>query len=314
MLLIGPTPLSGIGQSLLKYNLLFPEAKYIQVYKDPIPKGHDVALIFALPIPEWIQIIAEIKSKCKKVICMTICETETVHEVYGELFKLFDKVAVHSEFCKRVFSRQFPGTEFVIMRAHVPCRPLTTITRDFGIPKDKYIFYHIGNIIDQRKNFKKILEAFLRLNLPDSFLVVKATCNQEVQLKLPNVLVINGLLPQSELDSIHTLCDCYVSFSNSEGIGLGAVEAAVQNKPVIIPSYGGATDYIKTPYLIDCDLQEVPCDDFLFKKGMIWGKPKFDQLLNFMKDAYDKKLHFMDHSHTRFVVGPEEVYRTFALM
>jgi hypothetical protein len=105
-----------------------------------------------------------------------------------------------------------------------------------------------------------------------------------------------------------------VSFSSSEGIGLGAVEAAIQNKPVIIPEYGGAVDYIKTPYLISCEKQEVPHDDFLFKKGMIWGKPNFDQLIKFMKDAYDKKLTYMNHDHTRFVVGPEEFHRTFALM
>jgi glycosyltransferase involved in cell wall biosynthesis len=137
---------------------------------------------------------------------------------------------------------------------------------------------------------------------------------QEIQINIPNVIVINGLIPEDELNSLHKLCDCYVSFSSSEGIGLGAVEAAIQNKPVIIPEYGGAVDYIKTPYLIKCDKQEVPFDDFLFKKGMIWGKPNYDQLVKFMKDAYDKKLTFMSHEHTRHVTGPQEFYRTFALM
>jgi glycosyltransferase involved in cell wall biosynthesis len=152
------------------------------------------------------------------------------------------------------------------------------------------------------------------LNLPDSLLVVKATCIKDVEINIPNVMIINGLLPEDELNGLHTLCDCYVSFSNSEGIGLGAVEAAIQNKPVILPEYGGAVDYIKTPYFISCEKQEVPHDDFLFKKGMIWGKPNFDQLVKFMKDAYDKKMTYMNHDHTRFVTGPEEFYRTFALM
>jgi glycosyltransferase involved in cell wall biosynthesis len=188
------------------------------------------------------------------------------------------------------------------------------VTTTFGIPTGKYVFYHIGNIADQRKNFRSILEAFIRLNLPDCLLVVKATCKQDVAINVPNVIVINGLIPENELDMLHKLCDCYVSFSSSEGIGLGAVEAAIQNKPVIIPEYGGAVDYIKTPYLIKCEKQEIQNDDFLFKKGMIWGKPNFDQLLKFMKDAYTKKLTYMNHDHTRFVVGPEEFYRTFALM
>jgi glycosyltransferase involved in cell wall biosynthesis len=313
MLLIGPSMLAGIGQHLFKYSYVLQNARYIQLGVDPIPED-DTALIFALPTPAWIQSIPEIKQKCKKVICMTTCETETVHEAYGELLKHFDKVAVSSRFCKKVFSRQFPHTEFIIVRAHIPVKVIATVTNTFGIPKGKYIFYHIGNIADHRKNFKGILEAFVRLNLPDSLLVVKATCMKEISIPFPNVIVINGLLPEDELDGLHKICDCYVSFSNSEGIGLGAVEAAIQNKPVIIPEYGGAVDYIKTPYLIECGKQEVPFDDFLFKKGMIWGKPSFEQLMKFMKDAYDKKLTYMSHSHTRFVVGPEEFYRTFALM
>jgi glycosyltransferase involved in cell wall biosynthesis len=245
---------------------------------------------------------------------MTTCETETVHEAYGDLFKHFDKVAVSSRFCKKVLSRQFPDVEFIIVRAHIPARPVLTVSNTFGIPKDTYKFYHIGNILDQRKNFKSILEAFIRLNLPESTLVVKATCLKDVAINLPNVVIINGLIPEHELNGLHLLCDCYVSFSSSEGIGLGAVEAAIQNKPVIMPNYGGAVDYIKTPYLIECDKQEIQADDFLFKKGMVWGKPNFEQLLKFMKDAYDKKLRHMTHSHTRFIVGPEEVHRTFALM
>lgn len=313
MLLIGPSMLAGIGQHLFKYSYVLKNAKYIQLGVDPIIED-DVALIFALPIQGWLEAIPEIKRKCKKVICMTTCETETVHENYGLLFKHFDKVAVSSRFCKKVFSRQFPHIEFIIVRAHVPIKSVTTITNTFEIPKGKYIFYHIGNILDQRKNFRSILEAFMRLNLPDSLLVVKATCNQDVAVNIPNVIIINGLISENELNGLHYLCDCYVSFSSSEGIGLGAVEAAIQNKPVIIPEYGGAVDYIKTPYLISCEKQEVPNDDFLFKKGMIWGKPNFDQLLKFMKDAYDKKLTYMNHSHTKFVVGPEEFYRTFALM
>ena len=313
MLLIGPSLLSGIGQHLFKYSHVLTHAMYIQMGANEIPED-DVALIFALPIKGWFDIIPEIKRKCKKVICMTTCETETVHEAYGELFKHFDKVAVSSRYCKKVFSRQFPHVEFIIVRAHIPVRTVTTIKNTFEIPSGRYIFYHIGNVLDHRKNFKSILEAFVRLNLPDSLLVVKATCLKDVQLKIPNVMVINGLIPQDELDGLHVMCDCYVSFSSSEGIGLGAVEAAIQNKPVIIPEYGGAVDYIKTPYLIECGKQPVPFDDFLFKQGMIWGKPNFEQLVKFMKDAYDKRLTYMDHSYTRFVVGPEEFHRTFALM
>ena len=110
--------LSGIGQHLFKYSYVLKNAKYIQVGVDPIPID-DVAFIFALPLQAWLDVIPIIKQNCKKVICMTTCETETVHESYGDLFKHFDKIAVSSRFCKKVFSKQFPNTEFIIVRAHI---------------------------------------------------------------------------------------------------------------------------------------------------------------------------------------------------
>jgi len=296
MLVIGPTLLSGIGQHAKKYTELFPDWKYVQIQEEIPPCER--AFIFALPTDFWLNKIPELKRKVKHLHCMTVCETETVHEDYGKLLELFDRIAVPSEFCKKVFSRQFPNTEFYVVRAHIP-------------HTDKYTFYHIGNIMDQRKNFRDILEAFVRLNKPDAKLIVKATCNQPVQIKLPNVEVINGLVSDEEMDKIHRLSDCYVSFSSSEGVGMGAVEAAMRDKPVIITDYGGAPEYVKTPYTIDCELQELQNDDFLFKKGMQWGKPNKEQLLKFMNDAYEKRLRHMDHSHTKWLVGKEYVSQQF---
>lgn len=298
MIVIGPTLLSGIGQHAKKYTELSPDWKYIQVQEE-IPVC-ERALIFALPTDFWLNKIPELKRKIKHLHCMTVCETETVHEDYGKLFELFDRIAVPSEFCKKVLSRQFPNKEFYVVRAHIPHNP-------------PYKFYHIGNIMDQRKNFRDILEAFVRLNKPDAKLIVKATCNQPVQIKLPNVEVINGLVSDAEMDDIHRKCDCYVSFSSSEGVGMGAVEAAIRDKPVIITDYGGAPEYVKTPYTISCGLQELQNDDFLFKKGMQWGKPDKTQLLEFMEDAYNKRLRFMDHTHTKQMVGKESVLHEFVV-
>ena len=296
MLFIGPTLLSGIGQHCKKYMDIFPRSKYIQIQEE-IPES-EKAFIFALPIPHWLDKIPEIKRKIKDVICMTVCETETVHEDYGKLFALFDKIAVPSEFCRRVFSRQFPDTKFYIIHVHIP-------------DKRPYTFYHIGNVYDPRKNFNKILETFVRMNKHDTRLVIKATCKEPVLARIPNVEIINGLLSDEEMENIHARCDCYVSFSSSEGVGMGAVEAALRNKPVIITEYGGAPEYIETPYMIKCGLQYLVKDDFLFKAGMQWGKPDEDQLREFMEDAYTKKLRYMDHPRTRVLTSRESVLHEF---
>ena len=118
MLFIGPTLLSGIGQVVKKYQSLYQDSKYIE-YGVPIEKDTDV-FVFALPIPDVINYLITVKQQARKIICMTVCETETVHELYGELFKLFSIIHVPSEYCQIIFSKQFPETKFEIIRHHVP--------------------------------------------------------------------------------------------------------------------------------------------------------------------------------------------------
>jgi glycosyltransferase involved in cell wall biosynthesis len=300
MIFIGSTLLSGIGQVVQKYSTLYPESKLVS-YGTLIDQGEDV-FIFALPLPTVIEYIRYLQKTARKIVCMTVCETETVHEMYGNLVNMFPTIYVPSEFCQNVFAKQFPDTKFSVIRHHVP---------SFSVPRNRdtstYIFYHIGNVQDPRKQTKKIIEAFLRLNLPDSLLVLKATCKEEIKWKIPRVHIINGLLPDEQIKAIHEQCHCYVSFSHSEGVGMGAVEAALCDKPVIITEYSAPKEYIKTPYTIQCTTCELSHDDFLFKKGMMWGNPDFNQLMEFMKDAYDTKRTRMNHSHTKQMVSAEEV-------
>jgi glycosyltransferase involved in cell wall biosynthesis len=303
MIIIGPHLGSGIGQHASKYIKVFEvsdNASYHLIGSELPESEH--GLLFLLPIKNQIEFIKYAKTRVKYLALMTVCETETVHEDYGLIMEQSKKIMVPSAFCKRVFSRQFPNNTFHLIHAHIP-----------SPPEKSYTFYHIGNIMDDRKNFRGILEAFMRLNKPDAKLVVKATCNQDVQINLPNVEVINGLISDEEMDTLHNRCDCYVSFSKSEGVGMGPVEAALRNKPVIITDFGGSPEYVKTPYTINCELQELEKDDFLFKKGMIWGKPNPDQLLKFMGDAYDKKLRYMNHEHTKKLVGKENILQEFIL-
>lgn len=300
VLFVGPNPLAGIGQAVLKYSGLYPESKYVE-YGHPV-ENTDTVFVFALPIPDVIHYVARIKETAKKTVCMTVCETETVHELYGQLVALFPLVYVPSEFCRTVLSRQFPHTKFEVMRHHVPL---------IKAPRNKdtstYIFYHIGNVLDPRKQTRKIIEAFMRLNKPDTLLVLKATCKEPVTWKLPRVHIINGLVSDEQMVVIHERCHCYVSFSHSEGVGMGAVEAAMCDKPVIITEYSAPKEYIKTPYTIKCGTSEIPHDDFLFQKGMVWGEPDFGQLMEYMKECYDERLTKMDHSSTRTLVSAEAV-------
>lgn len=286
-LFIGPPMLSGIGQVTHRYSRLM-KGEYVLVGELPKEQMYDYGFMFVLPIPNFLEMFVHYKKFCKKILYMTICETETVHEDYGRLGEMSDILYTPSVFCKNIFEKQFPHITFKVLHLWsdiVPPEPIP-IARN-----EAYTFYTIGNIIDPRKNIRSFIEAFIRCEFPPGTarIILKATCKVEAEINLPFVQVINKLLTDGQMESIHHVGDCYVNCSHSEGVGMGAVEAALRNKSVIITDFGGLKEYVKTPYVVECTPCAVGVDDFLFKKDMIWGNPKMEQLVDCMKRAYNER-------------------------
>jgi glycosyltransferase involved in cell wall biosynthesis len=275
---IGPVALSGIGQVMRKYAWL-TGGEYVE-YGQQFKGGSMIA--FVLPVRPIVDLLKQYQKQASKVTFLTICETETVHEDYQMLFELGDTFWVASEYCSTILKRQFPQGNFPVLKLYAfPPGPATPI-KQLPDLTGKYVFYHIGNVIDPRKNTKTLIECFLRAQIPNSVLLLKATCNQPVPWKVPGVIVIEGLLSEQELEWIHRVGHCYVSMAHSEGAGMGAIEAAMRHKPVIVPEYGATKEYVDA-FLVPCKPAEVPNDDFLFKKGMMWSDPDPEIMIELMK-------------------------------
>jgi hypothetical protein len=89
---------------------------------------------------------------------------------------------------------------------------------------------------------------------------------------------------------------------------MGAVEAAMHNKPVIITDFGGLQEYVKTPWVVPCTEGPIGFDDFLFTKDLHWGFPSEKVLEQHMFDCYNKRVTEWDHSHTRELVAKVPTY------
>jgi glycosyltransferase involved in cell wall biosynthesis len=296
-LVVGPTALSGIGQVTSKYASLLTElgnkVEYVEIGQKPTKTRYDRGFAFILPIAHQMAAVDFYTGLCRDMMYMTVCETEPVNEAY-ELVARFKKVWCPSEFSRRILARQFPECEWKLLH-HWSESKIHRAPTNSG----PYIFYTIGNIMDPRKNIRRLIEAYLRCEFKDAaHLVLKATCNQPVNWKVPGVTVINGLLSESELEQIHTNSHCYVNFSHSEGVGMGAVEAALRSKPVIITDYGGLKEYVRTPWVVPCTVGPIGFDDFLFKKDHTWGHPSNEVLQKHMWDCFSRKVSHWDHSHT----------------
>jgi len=296
-LFIGPRLLAGIGQVTNRYAELLRsqgyETEYLEIGQRPKKTSYDYGFAFVLPIQDQLEFIDQAATLCKKMTYMTICETETVNPIYGILTK-YKTLYVASDFCKRVFEKQFPEVEWKVLRLFAYEKPCAS-------PKepDPYTFYTIGNIMDPRKNIHGLLEAFQSCNFGGrARLVMKATCVQPVDVKIPQVLIINGLLPDEAIERIHASCHCYVNCSHSEGVGMGAVEAALMSKPVIITDYGGLKEYVRTPWVVPCTVGPIGFDDFLFTKDLEWGHPSTEILAKHMRDCFEKRVTQWEHSWT----------------
>jgi hypothetical protein len=301
-LFIGPRLLAGIGQVTNRYAELLRtqghETEYVEIGHPPQKQLYDAGFAFVLPIQQQLDIVDQYALLCKNMTYMTICETETVNPVYGILAK-YKTLWVASDFCKRVFEKQFPDIEWKVLRLfayEAPHRAPTETT--------PYTFYSIGNMADPRKNIRGLVNAFLACNFGDKArLVLKATCVQPFQLNMPGIVVINGLLSDEAMMRIHASCHCYVNCSHSEGVGMGAVEAALMSKPVIITDYGGLHEYVKTPWVVPCTKGAIGFDDFLFTKDLEWGHPSEVDLVVHLRDCFEKRVVTWDHSHTKEIMS-----------
>jgi len=297
-LFIGPRLLAGIGQVTNRYAELLREkghdAEYVEFGQQPKKARYTKGFAFVLPTDEHITMVDQYAARCDSVMYMTICETEPVNPAYGKLAK-YGTLYVASEFCKEVFEKQFPDVNWKIL--HLYAEGTVSVPKPLQGP---YIFYTIGNIMDPRKNIRGLIDAYLRCEFRDAaHLVLKATCMQEVTWKVPGVTVINGLLSNEDLAKVHDQSHCYINCSHSEGVGMGAVEAALRDKPVIITDFGGLKEYVNTPWVVPCTKGPIGFNDFLFTADQNWGFPSGEALQTCMWDCYDKKVTSWDHSLTR---------------
>lgn len=289
--------LAGIGQVTARYAKLVG-GDYVEFGQQPPKPRYDRGFAFVLPIETQLNLVDQYAQFCKEMHYMTICETETVNPAYGILNR-YKKLLVSSDFCKEVFERQFPDVTWEVLRLYaepkVP-RPPAPVT--------PYVFYTIGNIMDPRKNIRGLIDAYLRCEFRDAaHLVLKATCLQPVDWRVPGVTIINGLLSDEDLEKVHEKGHCYVNCSHSEGVGMGAVEAALRAKPVIITDYGGLKEYVRTPWVVPCTKGPIGFDDFLFTKDLEWGHPSGEALQKCLRDCFEQKVTSWDHEHTRQIMS-----------
>src|SRR5690606_29329716 len=89
------------------------------------------------------------------------------------------------------------------------------------------------------------------------------------------------------LQALHELGDAFVSLARTEGWGLGAFDAALRGKPVVMTGYGGQLDFLTPDLACLLDYERVPVHEPVwsasYRPGDQWAQPSLTQAVGCLR-------------------------------
>lgn len=226
---------------------------------------YDTVIIHSMP-----ELWPKLSESGKVNIGYSVWETDQLPSHWPELIRSVDHVCVPCEFNRQLFT--LPGGPGVSVVPHAirntvglaNSHEAKAYKRSLGMPDDMYVFYMIG-ACDPRKAMQETLLVFLQefraeenvcliiktdregsVNLSGEIKKIRDVVD-ELMLEYPTsarLVLVADRIPETEIDLIHAIGDCFFSLTHSEGWGLCAFDAAATGNPVIITGWGGQLDYL----------------------------------------------------------------------
>src|SRR5262249_47866573 len=112
------------------------------------------------------------------------------------------------------------------------------------------------------------------------------------------IRIIDANLSRTEMYSLLSICDAYVSLHRSEGFGLGMAEAMALGKPVIGTNWSGNTDFMRpdNSYPVPYQLVEISAQHHRFQESHKvlyipgsneWAEPSIEAAVEIMRQVFE---------------------------
>lgn len=250
----------------------------------------------------------------KHIIGFTVWETSNLHPLWTQSCAQAREVWLPCDWNLQVF-RDSGVTVPLYKIPHATEIPNLSVLPNFnleGISENTFVFYSIFQW-QERKNPYGLLNAYLAaFNKNEDVVLVLKTYTKEANdnkdelrkqivnfrsfLNLDNYprmyLLVENLSKEAML-ALHKRGDCFVLLQRAEGWGLPHFEAASCGKPIITPSYGGQTEFLKedNSYLLDYHLTPVggmPWSPY-YKGDQWWCEPNAKQAVETLRYVYHNR-------------------------
>lgn len=227
----------------------------------------------------------------------TMWETNKVPDRYTRTIRMFDTVMVPCDQNAELFAPYHENIQVV------PLGIDTEFWKPQSAPNNDRFRFVTGGSGWKRKGIQQIIDAFHTLNLPDTDLYIKCTPDLLDDPKSyefgPNIHVIKKTMTLEEEREFYASADCFVSATRGEGFGMIPLQNAALGNRVIAPAHTG--------HLMFSDLFDYPLDwewgpaslQYFTEIGE-WWVPKQNQLVEAMRDAWDKGRPNLNERRTRW--------------
>lgn len=280
--------------------------------------AHDTVVVAASPL--WHEQLAR-EATGRRLVAYTTWETDRLPRSWVETLNRYERVVVPSRFNRRVFEQSGVSRPIHVVPhiARVPERGERPVPDE-----DEYVFYSIA-VWSARKAIPDLVTAYLSafdpadpvrllVHTTPADLTVGArrgTPPAEAELATgtpvallraiagrrawPPITLSTRHLTRAEIEGMHARGDCFVSLSRGEGWGLGAFDAAVRGRPVIVTGWGGGLDYLPAdyPYLVDYELvttTEDPPDKWWHPRaGERWAHADVAHAARLMREVFEQR-------------------------
>ena len=278
---------------------------------------YDFVIVHTVPeyFPYWKSIEAG-----KKIIGMTVWETNIIPSHWKDLLNLMDSIIVPSTWNRKIFAD---------CGVDIPVYVLPHISEFNGATdiklaqnKHQFIFYSISDWTN-RKTPHYTIEAFVKAftNQDNVKLILKTShfdyyaarkyklpwmkryrrarntfnkllknLHPQLGTEHPEIDLIDQKISPQAIQSLHQNSDCYISLCRAEGWGIPAYEAAWYGNPVVMTGFGGQIEFLNAKYSFIVDFDLVPVQIQEGKKSYSpdqrWASPDLDHAISILRSIY----------------------------